>query len=98
VRVIVGVIWWFDLYAINLYNSISKEMKPITPREKEILYLIAHEHSSKEIAHQLYVSCETVNTHRKNIMIKLDVKNTAGMIRVAFERNLLPLSSLSLTA
>jgi DNA-binding CsgD family transcriptional regulator len=73
-------------------------MQQITNREREVLYLIAHEHSSKEIANRLYVSYETVNTHRKNIMSKLAVKNTAGMIRVAFEREILTITSLSWTA
>ena len=61
----------------------------ISTREKQVLHLIAYEHSSKEIAAKLFLSQETVNTHRKNIMRKLEVKNTAGMMRVAFEKNLL---------
>ena len=65
----------------------------ISTREKEVLYLIAYEHSSKEIAAKLFLSQETVNTHRKNIMRKLEVKNTAGMMRVAFEKNLLASSA-----
>ncbi len=64
-------------------------MDGITPREKEVLTLIAYEHSSKEIANRLYVSYETVNSHRKNIMSKLQVKNTAGMIRVGFQKGIL---------
>lgn len=61
----------------------------ITNREKEVLHLIAHEHSSKEIAEKLYVSYETIHSHRKNIMSKLGVRNTAGLIRVAFEQGLM---------
>ena len=61
----------------------------ITPREREVLHLIAHEYSSKEVAMKLFISYETANTHRRNIISKLGVKNTAGMIRVAFERQLL---------
>lgn len=61
----------------------------ITDRERQVLHLIAYEHTAKEIAAKLFVSYETVNSHRKNIMSKLDVKNTAGMVRVAFERQLL---------
>lgn len=61
----------------------------ITSREKEVLKLIAYEHTAKEIADKLYVSYETVNTHRKNIMCKLGVKNTAGMVRVAYQKQLL---------
>ena len=63
----------------------------VTSREKEVLNLIAHEYSSKEIADMLYLSHETINSHRKNIMIKLGVKNTAGLVRVAFEQGLMQL-------
>lgn len=61
----------------------------ITQREKQVLNLIAHEHSSKEIAEKLFVSHETVNSHRKNMMDKLGVRNAAGLVRVAFERGLM---------
>ena len=65
-------------------------IKPlISPREQEILHLIAYEHSSKEIAEKLFVSHETVNSHRKNMMDKLGVRNAAGLVRVAFERGLM---------
>lgn len=67
-------------------------IKPlITARELEILNLTAYEYSSKEMAIKLHLSCDTIKSHRKNIMTKLGVKNTAGMVRVAFERGLLPL-------
>jgi len=64
-------------------------MNQITKREQEVLDLIANEHSSKEIANRLYVSYETIISHRKNIMRKLDVKNVAGMVRAGFETGLL---------
>lgn len=60
-------------------------------REIEVLRLIAFEFTSKEIANTLYISRETVNTHRRNLMIKLGVKNVAGLIRSAFEHNILPM-------
>lgn len=41
---------------------------------------------------------ETVSSHRKSIMSKLQVKNTAGLIRAAFEKDILPMTSISLTA
>lgn len=65
-------------------------MHIISDREKEVLHLVAHEYSTKEIAQQLYLSTETIVSHRKNIMNKLGVKNAAGMVRAAFERSLLP--------
>lgn len=64
----------------------------LSRRESEILKLIAFEYSNREIANKLYISHETVNSHRKSILKKLQVKNTAGMIRVAFEKNILPVS------
>lgn len=63
----------------------------ITIREQEVLHLIAWEHSTKEIAQQLYVSYETAHSHRKNLMRKLDVSNTAGLVRRGFELGLLKL-------
>lgn len=63
----------------------------ISPREKEILYLVAFEKTTKEIAAQLYISTHTALSHRKNIMEKLEVKNTAGMVRRGFELGLLHL-------
>lgn len=66
-------------------------MKTISIREKQILDLIAREYTIKEIALLLYISTETVKSHRKNLLLKLNVKNTAGMIRRAFELQLLQL-------
>ncbi len=70
-------------------SSIDRDDIRISTREQEVLHLIAFEHTAKEIATKLYISYETVNSHRKNIMSKLGVKNTAGMVRVAYERRLL---------
>lgn len=63
-----------------------------TKREREILHLIAYEHTTKEIAQQLFISYETVQTHRKNLLMKFEAKNTAGLVRRAFERRLLTVS------
>jgi len=49
----------------------------LSSREKEVLTLIAYEHNSKEIAQELYISEHTVVSHRKNIMTKMDAKNTS---------------------
>ena len=51
--------------------------------------LIALEHTTNEIAEKLSISAYTVDTHRKNIINKLGVKNLAGLVRFAFEKNLL---------
>ena len=61
----------------------------ISIREQEILKLIANEMTSKEIASTLFLSPHTVDTHKKNLKTKLDVRNTAGMVRRGFELGLL---------
>jgi len=60
----------------------------LTQREKEIITLLAKEKSSQEIADTLFISIYTVNTHRKNILHKLGIKNTAGLMKFASENNL----------
>lgn len=67
----------------------STQMPRLTPRETEIVHLLAHEYSSKEIAQKIFVSYETVHSHRKNILHKLKVRNVAGIVRVAFETGIL---------
>ena len=60
----------------------------LTDREREILTLIAEGNSSKEIAEQLFISVGTVETHRKSLIKKLDVKNIAGLVRIAVKEGL----------
>ena len=69
----------------------SRKKKPqneLTQRETEILFLIVEEHTTNEIARKLFISQCTVETHRINMIHKLGVKNTAGLVRVAFEAGL----------
>ena len=74
----------------------SKESSPrnsaffssITTRETEILRLIAQEYNSKEISKILHISINTVETHRKNLLRKLDVKNVVGLAIYAVKNNL----------
>ncbi len=61
---------------------------PLTRREKEILKLIAEEHSNQQIAEKLFISLRTVETHRLNLTQKLAVKNTAGLVKEAIKRGL----------
>lgn len=60
----------------------------ITRREKEILKLIVLEYNNRAIAETLCISQRTVETHRYNLMQKLDARNTAGLIRIASQMNL----------
>ncbi|HMR81605.1 MAG TPA: response regulator transcription factor [Niabella sp.] len=66
----------------------AKNKAELTEREKEILQLIVAEKTTKEIAEQLCLSEKTVETHRSNIMIKLDVRNIAGMVKKAIMQGL----------
>jgi ATP-dependent transcriptional regulator len=61
----------------------------ISQREQQVLHLVAHEYTTHEIASHLYLSSHTIDTHKKNLKIKLDVRNAAGMIRRGFELGLL---------
>ena len=62
----------------------------LTKRETQILELVAQELNNTQIAAQLNLSPRTVHTHRRAIMQKLGVRNTAGLIRQAIELGLLP--------
>ncbi len=67
----------------------SADAPSLTKREAEILQLIAQEYTNTEIAEKLFISSNTVFTHRKNLLDKLDTRNTAGLIRVAAKLGLL---------
>jgi DNA-binding NarL/FixJ family response regulator len=74
----------------------QKEVNPVrntdnllTDRETEILKLIAEEHSNAEIATKLFISPRTVDTHRRNLLDKLQAKNTAGLVKYAIEKGIL---------
>lgn len=66
----------------------SKTGTSVSKREKEVLQLISEEMTTSEIAKQLFISVTTVETHRKNMLKKLGVRNTAGLMRYAFENSL----------
>lgn len=61
---------------------------PLTKREMEILKLICNGLSSKDISEQLFISVNTVETHRKRILLKLNVKNSVGVVKYAIENNI----------
>jgi len=60
----------------------------LTPREREILQLMAEGRSTKEIAADLHVSVKTVETHRQHIMEKLDIYTVAGLTKYAIQEGL----------
>jgi DNA-binding NarL/FixJ family response regulator len=66
-----------------------KAIPPLTRREKQILKMIAEGKTSTDIAKELMVSPFTIETHRRNLMQKMDAKNAAALIRTATELQLL---------
>ncbi|MFB6258987.1 MAG: response regulator [Flavobacteriales bacterium] len=60
----------------------------LTNREKEVLRLIAMEYTNHEIGDHLNVSTRTIDSHRRNLLQKLGVKNTAGLVRFALQNDL----------
>lgn len=80
----------FSPKVLEAYRKLSKSgsknvdgFSRLTNREREILQLIAEGHTSKEIAAMLFISVKTVENHRANIMNKLDIHETAGLVRYA---------------
>ena len=62
---------------------------PLTPRERQVLQLIAEGYSSKEVASVLNISVNTAETHRNRILEKLNIHETAGLVRYAIRRGLI---------
>jgi len=61
----------------------------LTRREKQVLGLIVEEYTTQEIADELSIKFGTVETHRRNLLIKLGARNTAGLVRTCLEYGLL---------
>lgn len=75
--------------AQELRKSEDLKMPVISKREKEVLVLIAEGLTNNEIAERLFVSSNTVDTHRKNLLLKLQAKNTAALVKTAVQWKLL---------
>lgn len=95
-----GQEYFCDAVREKIFNSFTnnnpKLNKPLyvenpilSAREIEIITLISLEYSGKEISEQLFISMNTVETHRKNIMKKLQTKNTIGLVKYALKNNLI---------
>ncbi|MBB6461545.1 response regulator [Flammeovirga kamogawensis] len=78
-----------DIISESTFSRKYNPMPELSKREKEVLHLIGDEYTTKEIADKLFISQNTVETHRKNMFSKLSVKNVAGLIRIAIKNNLL---------
>ena len=72
-------------HKIMKFNNVAR----LTSREIEVLNLLSQEYSTKEIATKLNLSNSTIESHRRNLLIKMQVKNVAGLIRRAFELGIL---------
>ncbi|NML71064.1 response regulator transcription factor [Chryseobacterium sp. RP-3-3] len=81
----------------RMINFISSEegkpnphlKEPLTRREMEILKLICDGFSSKDIGEKLFISINTVETHRKRILLKLNAKNSVGIVKYALENHII---------
>lgn len=93
-----GETYFSDNIRDKIFSSFSKNpvdtnsfeaMQVLTEREIEILKLISLEYSGKEIGEELFISTNTVETHRKNLLKKLNVKGTVGLVKYALKNNLI---------
>lgn len=73
------------------FGSVEKQsyIPTLTRREKEVLKLIIDELTSSEIAERLFIAQKTVETHRLNLIQKLGVRNTAGLVKEAIQKGLI---------
>ena len=87
IKAIKEIVLYDKKYFYDAYSKGSETLEfkktILTTREKEIVNLIANQYSVDEIAEQLFLSRYTVETHKKNIFQKLQVKNAAGLIKKA---------------
>lgn len=86
--VVAGGEYWLGRDSVR--ESIKEHNQPLlTRREIEVLKLIAEGLTNQEIADKLFVSASTVDSHRKNLISKLQVKNTAALVRTALENKII---------
>jgi DNA-binding NarL/FixJ family response regulator len=67
----------------------KSSVEQLTPRQREVLKMIAEGHSTKEIAYRMGVSVKTVETHRTQLMERLDIRDVAGLVRYAIRVGLI---------
>lgn len=74
---------------LSVEKSDNESIEPLTKREKEIVEELINGLNNKEIAEKLFISVRTVDSHRSNILQKLEVKNTAALVSKVLKNNLL---------
>jgi DNA-binding NarL/FixJ family response regulator len=85
-----GEIFLSDEVELTVQKNEDSKIPIVTRREMEVLLLIADGLTNNEIARKLFISTTTVDTHRKNLLAKFEVKNTASLIRMAAQIQLIP--------
>ena len=75
-------------YVSQLTKSKYEAYRQLSNRERQVLQLIAEGNSTKEIAYKLHVSVKTIESHRQNIMTKLNIHNLAGLTKFAVREGL----------
>ncbi len=73
---------------VNTSKKTNSPFPTLSRREKEVLQLILEEFTTQEISDKLSIGFGTVETHRRNMMVKLGARNTAGLVRIALEYEL----------
>jgi len=81
-----------DLYAQSRREALAAAGEPLSPREIQIIRMIAEGKSSKEIADALFLSFRTIQNHRAKIMRKLNLKKNTDLVKYAIGRGLAPAS------
>jgi len=71
-------------------SNLAQALQVLTPREIEILKLVAEGYTNQEIADQLTLSIKTVQSHRANVMEKLDLRDITHLVRFALRYGLIP--------
>ncbi|BFU96072.1 MAG: DNA-binding response regulator [Nitrospira sp.] len=71
----------------------TSPVQELTPRQREVLQLVAEGHSTKDIAQKLNLSVKTVDTHRTELMQRLDIHDIAGLVRYAIRIGLITADS-----
>ncbi|MBS0030880.1 response regulator [Chitinophaga sp. 22321] len=76
-------------YLKSVFNKEKETLEMLTSREKDVLKLIAEEYTTQEIADKLFLSKHTIESYRKTLILKLKVRNLAGLTRYAVKLGLL---------
>ncbi len=72
-------------------SAVQDSYDSLTPREREVLHLVAEGLTSTEISRRLYISPRTAESHRANLMRKLGLRGRTDLVRFAFQKGIVPL-------